>query len=199
MKYFIGLVLLFLGPVLVLFGIFHYSNLVEYNMFWDVVPESQKNEVYLFYGGAAVSIIMAIVLIAGGSKIDKNKVMSNLDALIDDEKDDNTKDESDKVKPEKVAILKLNKIGKGDASNDINSKAIMNFYEDNFSIDAKKLKGKILSYKYDDVIAQTDKAGLMTLPPNMMWFYTSDGNDYLVEFDNVVDKVFLVGRCKNLK
>ena len=142
MKYFIGLVLLFLGPVLVLFGIFHYSNLVEYNMFWDVVPESQKNEVYLFYGGAAVSIIMAIVLIAGGSKIDKNKVMSNLDALIDDEKDDNTKDESDKVKPEKVAILKLNKIGKGDASNDINSKAIMNFYEDNFSIDAKKLKGK---------------------------------------------------------
>ena len=199
MKYFIGLVLLFLGPVLVLFGIFHYSNLVEYNMFWDVVPESQKNEVYLFYGGAAGSIIMAIVLIAGGSKIDKNKVMSNLDALIDDEKDDNTKDESDKVKPEKVAILKLNKIGKGDASNDINSKAIMNFYEDNFSIDAKKLKGKILSYKYDDVIAQTDKAGLMTLPPNMMWFYTSDGNDYLVEFDNVVDKVFLVGRCKNLK
>ena len=199
MKYFIGLVLLFLGPVLVLFGIFHYSNLVEYNMFWDVVPESQKNEVYLFYGGAAVSIIMAIVLIAGGSKIDKNKVMSNLDALIDDEKDDNTKDESDKVKPEKVAILKLNKIGKGDASNDINSKAIMNFYEDNFSMDAKKLKGKILSYKYDDVIAQTDKAGLMTLPPNMMWFYTSDGNDYLVEFDNVVDKVFLVGRCKNLK
>ena len=75
----------------------------------------------------------------------------------------------------------------------------MNFYEDNFSIDAKKLKGKILSYKYDDVIAQTDKAGIMTLPPNMMWFYTSDGNDYVVEFDNVVDKVFLVGKCKNLK
>ena len=199
MKYIIGLALLFLGPVLVLFGIFHYSNLVEYNVFWDVVPESQKNEVYLFYGGAAVSIIMAIVLIAGGSKIDKNKVMSNLDALIDDEKDDNTKDESDKVKPEKVAILKLHKIGKGDASNDINSKAIINFYEDNFSIDAKKLKGKILSYKYDDVIAQTDKAGIMTLPPNMMVFYTSDGNDYVVEFDNVVDKVFLVGKCKNLK
>tara|TARA_B110001454_G_C12554273_1_gene364917 strand:- start:107 stop:706 length:600 start_codon:yes stop_codon:yes gene_type:complete len=199
MKYIIGLVCMFLGPVLFLFGIFHYSNLVEYNVFWDVVPESQKNEVYLFYGGAAVSIIMAIVLIVGGSKIDKNKVMSNLDALIDDEKDDNTKDESDKVKPEKVAILKLDKIGKGDASNDINSKAIMNFYEDNFSIDAKKLKGKILSYKYDDVIAQTDKAGIMTLPPNMMWFYTSDGNDYVVEFDNVVDKVFLVGKCKNLK
>ena len=199
MKYIIGLVCMLLGPVLFLFGIFHYSNLVEYNVFWDVVPESQKNEVYLFYGGAAVSIIMAIVLIVGGSKIDKNKVMSNLDALIDDEKDDNTKDESDKVKPEKVAILKLDKIGKGDASNDINSKAIMNFYEDNFSIDAKKLKGKILSYKYDDVIAQTDKAGIMTLPPNMMWFYTSDGNDYVVEFDNVVDKVFLVGKCKNLK
>ena len=188
-----------LGPVLFLFGIFHYSNLVEYNVFWDVVPESQKNEVYLLYGSAALSIIIAIVIMVGGSKIDKNKVMSNVDALIDDEKDDNSKDESDKVKPEKVAILILNRIGKGGDSSDINSKAIMNFYEDNFSIDAKKLKGKILSYKYDDVITQTDKAGIMTLPPNMMWFYTSDGNDYGVEFDNVVDKVFLVGKCKNLK
>ena len=188
-----------LGPVLFLFGIFHYSNLVEYNVFWDVVPESQKNEVYLLYGSAALSIIIAIVIMVGSSKSVKNKVMSNLDASIDDEKDDNSKDESDKVKPEKVAILILNRIGKGGDSSDINSKAIMNFYEDNFSIDAKKLKGKILSYKYDDVIAQTDKAGIMTLPPNMMWFYTSDGNDYGVEFDNVVDKVFLVGKCKNLK
>jgi|TARA_B100001964_G_C14053895_1_gene518273 hypothetical protein len=199
MKYIIGGVCMILGPVLFLFGIFHYSNLVEYNVFWDVVPESQKNEVYLLYGSAALSIIIAIVIMVGGSKIDKNKVMSNVDALIDDEKDDNSKDESDKVKPEKVAILILNRIGKGGDSSDINSKAIMNFYEDNFSIDAKKLKGKILSYKYDDVIAQTDKAGIMTLPPNMMWFYTSDGNDYGVEFDNVVDKVFLVGKCKNLK
>ena len=185
-----------LGPVLFLFGIFHYSNLVEYNVFWDVVPESQKNEVYLLYGSAALSIIIAIVIMVGGSKIDKNKVMSNVDALIDDEKDDNSKDESVKVKPEKVANLKIHRMGEGEAFTNINSKATMNFYEDNFSMDAKKLKGKILSYKYDDVIADLTGGDRM---PNFLWFSTSDGSDYLVAFEKTVDKVFFVGKCNNLK
>ena len=89
---------MFLGPVLFFLGVTHRDALVEYNVFWSVVPESEKNEVYLFYGGGALSIIIAIVLYFTGSMSSKNKVISNLDALIDDEKDDNSKDESVKVK-----------------------------------------------------------------------------------------------------
>jgi|TARA_B100001971_G_C18035430_1_gene454784 hypothetical protein len=187
---------MFLGPVLFFLGVTHRDALVEYNVFWSVVPESEKNEVYLFYGGGALSIIIAIVLYFTGSMSSKNKVISNLDALIDDEKDDNSKDESVKVKPEKVANLKIHRMGEGEAFTNINSKATMNFYEDNFSMDAKKLKGKILSYKYDDVIADLTGGDRM---PNFLWFSTSDGSDYLVAFEKTVDKVFFVGKCNNLK
>ena len=63
-------------------------------------------------------------------------------------------------------------------------------------MDAKKLKGKILSYKYDDVIADLTGGDRM---PNFLWFSTSDGSDYLVAFEKTVDKVFFVGKCNNLK
>jgi len=197
MKYILPIVVfMFLGPVLFFLGVTHRDALVEYSVFWSVVPESEKNEVYLFYGGGALSIIIAIVLYFTGSMSSKNKVISNLDALIDDEKDDNSKDESVKVKPEKVANLKIHRMGEGEAFTNINSKATMNFYEDNFSMDAKKLKGKILSYKYDDVIADLTGGDRM---PNFLWFSTSDGSDYLVAFEKTVDKVFFVGKCNNLK
>ena len=100
--------------------------------------------------------------------------------------------------PNKSSNIQLNQVWRGGESVEVNQKGLFNFYDDSFSVKSDKLKGKIICYKYDDVISQTDKAGIITLPQQIMFFYTNDDNGYVIEFDSVADKIVFVEKCKHL-
>ncbi len=160
----------FIGLLLILWAFFVNEN--------AIVPG------FLLVGVGALMLFIV-------NKRDKSVVLSESDGLKEES-------EINLGTPNKSSGIELNQIWKGGDSIDIEQKGLLNFYDESFTIIVKKLKGKIIHYKYDDVISQTEKAGIMTLPQQFMFFYTNDDKGYVIEFDSVADKLALVDKCKNL-
>jgi len=187
-------VYIFIGWCLLMFGMIYFADRMDWNGWWVVFSSGEKFTTIFSIGGG-----IGFFILAYKSYIKQNEsvVFDDLDALKSVSNDED-KDESKQVKPEDVCSIKLNQIRKGNHIKVIGSKGVINLYNDNFTIDVKKLNGKIIEYKYDDVISHTQKAGIMTMEPNWMWFYTSDERSYLLQFDKITDKTLFVDRCKNL-
>jgi len=185
---------IFIGWCLFMFGMFYFAYWMDYNGWWVAFSSGEKFTTIFSIGGSIGFFILAY---KSYKKQNESVIFDDLDALKSVSNDED-KDESKQVKPEDVCSIKLNQIRKGDNTTEIGSKGVINLYNDNFTIDVKKLNGKIIEYKYDDVISHTQKAGIMTMEPNWMWFYTSDERSYVLQFDKITDKTSFVDKCKKL-
>ena len=168
---------------------FFTGNGRDYLPAFDMYRDSVS--VLFLWGGIITTGIGGWLLFKNWEKQDREKVLSESDGLKEES-------EINLGTPNKSSGIQLNEIWKGGDSMSIDQRGLFNFYDDSFSINVEKLKGKIIHYKYDDVISQTDKAGIWTLPQQTMFFYTNDDKGYVIEFDSVADKLDFVDRCKKL-
>ena len=180
----IGIFGIFLG-----FMFFFTGNGRDYLPAFDMYRDSVS--VLLLWGGIITTGIGGWLISKKWKKQEEEKLLTLSDGL-------KKESEINLGSPNKSSSIQLNQIWRGGDSVDVNQKGLFNFYDDSFSVNAEKLKGKIIYYKYDDVISQTDKAGIMTLPQQIIFFYTNDDNGYVIEFDSVADKLVFVDKCKHL-